>query len=414
MATSLARVSAGISGVLLLLLVSMPGAFAEEAEAGACPVVAAAQGVQVMVTKSDDVVLERPSGLAVPVAQSCVDYAVGESMGFASNPYPGDTVVVSVPLARGVTGAPVPDYPAYAASRYPSVEKSEVDQPGYSLHARSSKVSSQARARSGADQDSADAGATEVSAESLVDPKARTSTARSRSHTQPLTINDVLLLGDVRSTALATAGADGRVARSSELRIGRSQVAGQVVEITPAGVKTAGQTSPLPGDDPAEVLQAAGVQIRYLTEEKTSRGVLSAGIEVIARQQVEGTAVTVHYTFGRAFAAAAEVGEGPSADLPDLDAPVSAAADSGAPEGEDASGPNPATGDATSGPAPAEPPHAADVPPSEMAPEQVAVAGDPVDMGMTRLYLMIVFGALAMFASGTLLRLLGVKTRWTS
>lgn len=403
------------AGIALSPVTLAGSAAASEGGEESCPVVASAQGVQVMVSASDNILLQAPTGAAVPAAQTCVDYQIADSSGFAGNPYPGETVLAAPAIVRGATDAPVPDYPAYASSRHPSAEEAKVEQPGYALSAESTETSSTAHARSGLAQDGGTAATAVATAKSTVDPGSKVATSSAASDTQPLTVNDVLQLGRVHSSASAKVGADGKVTRSSELTIGRTRVADQVVEITPEGVRAGGQTAPLPEGDPAEALEAAGVRVRYLAEQKSSRGVLSAGIEVVAKQQdaQSGAVYTAHYTFGRAFAAVAPVEDRAAAGSP----PPAGTGSSGIP----ASSGTPAGASAGSGPSPssADPggvPEAAPAAPGSPEPAVAGPArlmGNPMDIGADGLYVVLVFGALAMFASGLLLRLLGVRTRWT-
>lgn len=403
-----------------MFLLGVPAAVAAEDSGGGCPVVATAQGVQVMVSASNNLLLQAPTGAVVPMALSCVNYGIAESSGFASNPYPGETVLAAPAIVRGASGLPVPDYPAYAASRHPSAEESTVEQQGYALSARSTETASESRARTGMGQDGTEAGGTLATASSAVEPEAGTATATATSDTQPVTVNEVLELGRVRSSASAKAGADGKVARTSALSIGRTAVAGQVVEITRDGVKAAGQTAPLPDADPAEQLESAGVRVRYLAEEKTARGVLSAGIAVTVRHQEAetGDVYTAVYTFGRAFAAAAPVeareggGTPPVPPLPPV--PGSGPAPAEAPAADVS-----ASGDAVaSGPAPDQAPAAPAVAADAALEPAVAgparLVGNPADMGLEGAYLVLVFGGLAVAVIGTLLRVLGVRTRWTA
>lgn len=413
------KLTAG-AGSVSLVLIGAPSATAAESPEGGCPVVAASQGVQVTVSASDNLFLEAPLGAGVPVAQACVDYGVKDSSAFASNPYPGETVIVAPGLARTITNLPIPDYPTYAASRHPSAPESGVEQQGYSLRSRSDVTSSSAHSRSGLGEDAGSAGWTVASAESSTDPAAGSASAAAKSDTQPLTINDVLRLGQVHSVATAQAGRDGKLERDSELTVGRTTVAGQTVEITPDGVRAAGQGSALPDTaGPEEALAEAGIRVRYLKAEQTEGGVLSAGIEVHSRQQDQetGAVYTVHYVFGRAFAAAAPPEEGPGPE-PVVPMPPVGAGDAGRPAsggtGVDAA-PADAGSAAPEAPEIAEAPAAAgDAPARSAAPAKVGLAGPPVDLGAAGLYLVIVFGAIAMFASATLLRLLGVRTRWTN
>lgn len=416
---------ATIAGASILLATGLaPGAAAEEAprEQAQCPVVAAAQGVQVTASKSDDLFLQAPTGVSAPVAQSCVNYGLQESQGFASSPYPGETVIAVPGLLAGQTGAPVPPYPAYVSSTYPAKQESGVSKPGYSLSSQSDQTSSRSRARSGLAQDQAGAGVMAASAEATVTPTEGTSDARAVSRTAPVTINDVLQLGTVRSLAAATVDADGQLLRESRLRVGHSSVGGQEVMITPEGVKLAGETIGAPKQaDPNDVLAQAGVRVRYLEKEKTSRGVLSAGIEVVAEQQDpnSGATYTVHHTFGRAFAAAAEVTQ-PSADeVTGMEIPTVSGGGAGAAEAEPSIGDAKGVRPAAAGPEAAQgrtAPKGAEAPAVAAAPQEAKarLAGEPVDMGMAGVYLMIVFAGLATVVGGTLLRLLGVRTRWIS
>lgn len=415
-----------VGGIALSAAAVEGSAVAQEPAEGGCPVVASAQGVQVMITVEDQL-LDQPSGVGAPVAQTCVNFGLSDSMGFASNPYPGETVLSLPALVwgpsglEGATGQSTPAYPGYAASRYPVETKSQSEQPGYSLRAASTETSSKARAYSGLTQDATNVATTVATAESVVDPAALTGTATAASDTQPLTFNEVLELGRVRSNASAAVNAKGTVRRESSLVIGRTTVADQVVQITPRGVEAAGQTVPVAGSDPAEALAEAGIQVRYLAEEKVPNGVLSAGVEVVVKQEsklASGRYYRVHYIIGRAFAAADKV-ERPVGGVPvggALPGPVAGGGLGGDAEGAGESG----------GPAPesASVPEAAESPPAPEAAPQAAPApqvaapagwvGRPIDMGMAGFYLVLVCGAAAMFAGTTLLRLLGVRTRWTS
>lgn len=403
---------------LLLSAVGLPGWAAATSGEGGCPVVASAQGVQVMVSASDNLLLQAPTGASVPHAQACVNFGLSDSSGFAGSPYPGETVLAAPALVRGAIdeAAPIPDYPAHATSRHPGSEDSEVEQPGLSLSSHSSGTSTEARAYTGVGQDGTDAGSALATASAEVDPDAKTATATAVSDTQPLTVNEVLELGRVRSIATAEIDADGKVRRTSKLLVGRTAVAGQVVQITPEGVEAAGQTAPLPEADPVKQLEAAGIEVRYLTEEKTERGVLSAGIEVTLRRTDPdtGAVTTVAYTLGRAFAAVAPVeARGGTPAVPGVPAiPPPAEGAPAVAEGQAPLESAPVAGDfSEAAPLPGKAP---DVAPALVVAQPTRTAGKPVDMGVTGFYLVVVFAALTMVASGTLLRLLGVRTRWTA
>lgn len=412
------RVLAGLTGALLLA--GLPAAAsADEPREGSCPVVAAAQGMQVTVGVSDNLLLNSPAGVGIPVAQACVDYGVRDSSAFASSPYPGETVILAPGLVANRIGQPVPGYPAYAASRAPAKEHAEAEQPGYSLRADSTETTSKARARSAIGPEGDGPGATLATAESVVDPETAAATATGTSDTQPMTINEELRLGQIHSVATAEVGQDGKLRRSSDLTIGRTTVGGQEVVITPDGLRVAAETVGLPETPPADVLEEAGIAVRYLAAEQTARGVMSAGIEVTARQQdpESGTVTTVRYTLGRAFASAAVVEQDAGGGELDLAPPVGGTDAAAPPASGSGSGPSDSD-DTADPPSAAAAPESAEAPADEAPPPETAspnqLAANPVDMGASALYLVLMFGALVMVAGATLLRLLGVKTRWTS
>lgn len=420
------------SGAVLLSLSGLPGAAAAQSadeqppEERSCPVVAAATGVHLMGRASDNILLEKPGGVSLPAAQSCVAYGLRDSWSFAGAPHPGENLTALPASLRG-SGLPVPDYPAHVASRYPASPKAEKSENGYTLRARSGETSSESTAHSGVDEEAASIAAATVSARSEVDPVEGTSRAHAESDTRPITIADVLVLGRIRSTATASMSADGAVTRDASLRVGTTSVAGERVEITPDGVVAAGQTVGTPTPDPAEALEEAGISVRYLTPLKTERGVVAAGIEVLVRHRdaESGAVYEAHYTLGRALAAVSEVPADPGSGG-DVAAGTSTGTES-ATSGAGTASEQPVAGDAASGPATAadvsgapgapqaaEAPHVAPPPDVRAAPAPARLSGTPVGMGIAGLYLVIVFGALAMVAGGTLLRLLGVKTRWTA
>ncbi|MPY79406.1 MAG: hypothetical protein GEV04_13140 [Actinophytocola sp.] len=408
------------SASVLLPVSGLPAAAEEPPpEERTCPVVAAAQGVHLMVSASDNILLEKPGGVSLPAAQSCVDYVVRESWSFAGAPYPGENMA-ALPASLRNSGLPVPDYPAYTSSRYPSSQRSAKSEHGYTLRASSEETSSESAAHTGANDDTASALSLAASAMSAVDPAAGTSRAHAESDLRPITIKGVLELGRIHSTATATMTRDGEVRRDSLLSVGQTSVAGQRVRITQDGIEAVGKTVDMPRPDPAAALEAAGITMRYLAASKTKRGVLSAGIEVLVRYRdaERGEAYQAHYALGRTFAAAAEVTANESGVF-------GGAVPTGTESGERGTGEARVPVAAASGPAPEESgvpssagavsaPEMAPPPEVRAAPAPARLVGAPLDMGFAGLYLVIVFGALATVAGGTLLRLLGVKTRWTS
>jgi len=387
------------------------GSKAGPAEGSCSAALAVAHGVQVTVTRSDNLLLEKPGGSGVPVAQACVDYSLRDATAFASSPYPG-------PILVGLAARVPTGYPAYVHSRYPGAEESEVDEPGMKLLARSSETASTGRGQTALDPENGTASALAV-ADSSVDPAAGTSIATATAEVQPLTVKDVLRVGEVDSVAKARSTKDGTIERSSDLRVGRTTVAGQEVVITPRGVQAAGQTTAIPDTGSVEEqLAQAGVTVRYLRAEKTSAGILSAGIEInVENEDPGGAGTTVHYLLGRSFATAAPVDTTPTSR--DGQSGLSGPPASGGEVGPVSPGSAPEAPVAEASVPDAAPPAPESAPQPKVAGEQgtaqsMALAGHPVDLGISAVYLVIVLGAVAMFVSGTLVRVLGVKTRWTS
>lgn len=296
-----ARRASAVGAVVLAIMAGTPVNAVADEPAGGCPVMASAEVVQIMAHARVNVFLEEPFGAGVPVARTCVDYAVRESWGFASHPYPGAAVLDARDLAAATTGQDLPGYPAYAASQYPANEESSVERAGYALRSRSGETSSEASALAGLGQDSGSAGVHRATTTASVDPAAGTSAATARATAQPITLGGVLALGQVDSVAQARIGSDGKLVRRSSLTIGRTTVAGQVVEITPDGLRAAGQRLPAPDDGPAEALQQAGISLRYLRAEQAGSGVRSAGLEVtLTREDPQtGSPHSVTFTLGR-------------------------------------------------------------------------------------------------------------------
>lgn len=411
-----ARIGGAVA--VLVAIAAVPGAAADVAvDETACPVVASATGLSVLGSASNNAFLSAPVGAVTPMAQACVAYALEDSEAFASHPYPGELVLSAPAIVADRLGQAAPDNPTYVKSRYPAVDRRQREQQGYALDVRSARTASAAQARSAVDREDSGAGALQASASTAVDPKARTAKSAAESDTAPLVFADVLELGRVHSAATATIDAAGKVVRKSQLTIGRTEVGGRVVEITPNGIRAGDQTAPLPEQNLAEALEAAGIQVRYLAAERTSGGVLAPGVLItVTQRDPDGAEYTAQYTIGRAFAQVAPVEAAPDgpAAIPTAGPPAAGPAAGGR---GGTSGEAPSSGEAAgSGSAPEsapEPPATAgDAPAPSVAAPQRLVA-NPSDIGAEAVYLGIAFGAVGLWAGGMMLRLIGVRSRWT-
>jgi hypothetical protein len=385
----------------------------DPAEAMACPVVASAQGLRITVTKPGDLVLNEPAGSDSPTAQTCVNVALSTSTAFASVDNPGATVM-SLPGTVGTTaGTAVPDFPGYVASSYPSQPKSDdAEQGAVGLHVRSTETSSTAEAEVGSPTAVGQGQAT-ASATATVEPASAHAAATAASVTAPFTINGLLTVGEVRSSARATISGQGPVQRTSSLEIGRTTMAGQEVVITSHGVRAVGQVVPLPpSDDTTSQLRRAGIEVTYLSAQPTAHGVLSPGVRIRAeREDPSGAVTVVDYVLGRAFAGVSPV-------MSQLDASSSHPAR-----------PDPVTGigssdraaragaslDAATSPSTAPGPRVADEGQQAASSDRsLSLTGARLSPGLGALYLALILGGLVILASSTSIRLMGVRTRWIS
>lgn len=418
---------AGVASALVWVPVMAPASAEAIVE---YDVTARADGVRVKVEVLNFAVVENVADVGVSTAQSRTSSSGGTG-GFAGNPHPGDLVLAVPDTAEGAIGentgqeVDVPDYPLYVSSSHPIKPEGEVEQPGYSLSSRSDESSSTARAAMGVETEQAVVGRVLASAESTADLTTGAATSAAESDVHGITINEVLQIGRIRSSATVISKPDGAVTRSSDLNILDTRVAGQRVVITSKGVEAAGQTEDLPSSAPVtDTLREAGITIRYLTEEKVGKqGILSAGIEVVVerRDPTEGSHATVvaTYQFGRTFATADGGAEELQVESPVARTP-SAEAGSPTPTAAVEASPPQEVPEEVAAPIPEE----AGSPPAEAPPPALGEQGTeqsaarlmvrPGDLGALGIYATLVFVALAVFVGGTLVRLLGVRTRWTS
>lgn len=106
-------------------------------------------------------------------------------------------------------------------------------------------------------------------AKSTVDLAIGAARASTVSYVQGMTINDVLQVGRVYSTATVTSKPDGPVIRTSDLSMADTRIAGQRVTIAPQGVIAVGNTvGLLSSDRVTDTLKRAGVSARYLAEDE--------------------------------------------------------------------------------------------------------------------------------------------------
>ena len=239
------------------------------------------------------------------------------------------------------------------------------------------------------------------------------------------------------STASAVVGPTGVVTVKSSLVVGDATVAGQRVDIGPAGLELPGSTVPLPTDSPViDALRQAKVSVTYLEPVAEQNGVISAGLEISSVQPIPDSNAygTVSYVIGQAEAHA-----GGSGSVQSTSPPTSAAAllPSSASPAPPPGTPVPApitrssSSDTSVGPTDPSPVDAGpQVAATQAAATQAAVSQSPTEQAPSALspertavvsvnwtlavYLLLALAALVALVGGTLTRYIGVRMPWGS
>jgi hypothetical protein len=388
-----------------------------------------------------------------PVSQSVID-GLGNSRAFASLPYPGDLAISGPGLLAGLTGLPSPPpYPFYVSSSHPTTPEAKVGQPGYELAATSaestSKGSTMTGGGSGSEANASSIGKTVTGAETSRDAASGVVTAVATGTADVINIGGVLRIGQVDAKAKVTRGPGSEPTREASFAINGVTIAGQTVGFSEKGFTLGGTNTPIPPGNPLlEALKQAKITVAYLSRIDNQDGVVSPGLVIRHEQATPGGPTMVfRYVFGQ-MAASATVSGSPTSigdSLPALDTGPSdtqvvgdtvpadtstpTAIDTALPAGTDtgaydsSSSSSNSTGSYDSGsgvatttdPAPAEATPAPAAPPTNLVQEAAPISGTPMALVDTSsIYLILVAGATVALLGGTVLRLMGVKLKWTS
>lgn len=249
---------------------------------------------------------ENPVVYGTPAStQSLVD-SVGQSIAFASAPYPGE-IMAGTPdngngIIAGYGGPPVfPSYPFYVQSSYPARPSADQDQTGQQLHARSDQYASAGHARSGLiPGDVIAATQAQASSRAAVDPGTGTMTATADSRLDAFKVTDKLQIGKSASHAGIVAEPGKPIVKESSFTVASLVVNGVEVGLTDQGFRL-GDQSP-PGADLAAVfapLRQAGVNVEYLPATGTESSIESAGLKVTQVREIGGQTQRVSLILGR-------------------------------------------------------------------------------------------------------------------
>ena len=441
---------AGASGVLAAAVLAVATTVAGGAEAPPAPTsyeaVASAEGVRFSFGAPGFVAVDTFIDGGGPVSQSVID-GLGNSRAFASLPYPGDLAISGPGLLAGLTGLPSPPpYPFYVSSSHPTTPESKLAQPGYALTAKSAESSSEGSTMtgggSGSGASASAVGSTVTDATTSRDAASGVVTAVATGTADVVNIGGVLRIGQVDARAKVTRGPGTDPTREATFVINGMTIAGQTVGFSEKGFTFAGTNVPIPPGNPLlAALAQAKITVQYLSRVDNPDGVVSPGL-VIRQEQATpgGPTMVIRYVFGQ-MAASATVSGSPTSiggSLPALDTgpsdtqvinpPVPP------PPSSTTTGPAalPATTDENStygssgtaadsgasnvaeptpeGAAPATAPPAANI-----VQEAAPISRTPMTLVDTAsIYLILVAGAATALVGGTVLRLLGVKLKWTS
>jgi hypothetical protein len=397
-------------GAIAVLALSL-GASRASAYDGRFSGVAAAAGVRVTLLLPNAPATNEPADLGAPVAQAALD-SLGSSQGFASFPYPGDLVVSAPGLVAGFApGTPsLPPYPLYVSSDHPLRPAASLSLGPLQLHATSTPSSSASSARvstANADQPGGSLSATA----SLQNRGDGTVIATSVGDTAGFSTGP-LRIGSIRSTATVTLKSDGSVSRQSSLEIADVTVGGTKIGLGPQGVTLADRTVPLPSSSPVRsALEAAGIQVSYLSSENTKSGIVAAGIKIsqVFSAPTAGTGRIV-YLFGQSSAEVSGNTDGQSLRVTDSPMTLGQVPTATGPTGGAVSAPGDAPGvigAAKQKVAPSSTPTAA----LGRAPR--GATSVTARLGAASLYLVLVMAAVTALGAGSLVRWRAVRLPWS-
>ncbi len=297
-------------------------AYTLSARADSVGVQTIAQEAPVVAIGGGEIALVTPSS-----AQSQLD-SFGASRSFASAPYPGDLIVSLPPTIAGVSGgqAPVPNYPAYVSSDYPTRNDQVMQFGPQQLVAHSEQDASSAQAQIGIQSTPPEVAAAITKTSVVRDAASGAATALADALLSPLSYTDVIRLGQVHTTAKAVYDpATGRSVLSSTFDAGNVTIAGQTFGLTSNGLVVPGSKTPVDDATIAELLKNTGTALEVLPEQRTATSVTSAGLRLTYQQVLPNAGLTtVRLILGQVSATAVS-GEAGNAVAPAPSSPGSAA-----------------------------------------------------------------------------------------
>lgn len=383
--------------------------------------VASADGIRVLLEVPGAPLSSNLFDGGAPVTQAKVN-GLGESVAYASMPYPGENASTLPNMVLPLLGLPaLPSYPLTARSETGTAPEAAVGEGPLRLEAESTPRRSAARSSSGGGADVVSVGLITTGAEAALADGGGIS-SKATSTVEAFTVPGQLRIGAVESTASAEQAGDGAPTTSSSLTAEGVTVAGVTIGVDRDGITLPGQKAPVPDTTGlSPVLDGAGITLRYLEPVPTEGGVISAGLAItVPVPNPAGQPATATYILGRT-AATVHAAFAPAA--PPL-APLAPTV-GGAPASPGAAVPPPADlAPATPPDLGASLPDAGTVEPSpdaapptpggRIAAPQVAGAVAPAaSTAATVFYLVLALGGLVALSGSFLVRTIGVRLQWT-
>lgn len=381
---------------------------------------ATADGVRVLVEVPGFPLTANIFDGGAPVTQAKVN-GLGESVGYASMPYPSENLTTLPGMLLPLVGLPaLPSYPLTARSEAGSAPEARVGEGPLLLEAESSPRASTARSVTGGAAGLVNVGTVTSEVEAALD-EAGAVTSSGRSTVEALTVPGLLRVGAAESTARAERPASGELRAESSFLVDGLTVAGVTVGVDDEGIRLPGQTAPVPDTEGlSPVLDAAGISMRYLEQVETEGGVVSAGLSIsVPVQSPLGAPATATYILGRTSASVSAV-HAPAVSAP----PVPVGSPGGAPTVGAGSPSTSGTGPGSLAGGPVAAPDLSSTGAPTVAPggtsggttAPVRPAGSVIPEASTAatvFYLTLVLGGLVALTGSFLVRTIGVRLLWT-
>lgn len=275
-ARALAGAALGVAAVAVAVVSPAP----PSAAAGSFTATADARLLAVDLTTEPGVLFDQLVDAGYEVAQAQLD-SLGGSTGFASNPYPSETVVLLpgllASLSAGGTSDVVPPYPLIATSAHPLTPDDRLAAGPVVLEASSRAAGSRAQAADGAGRSVAEVG---------YDEGTDTVVARAETSLASVPVSSALTLHGLRSVAEVRRTSAGDLERTSSFEIAAVTILGQRIALGAGGLELAGGVVPVAGGVDAllgpllDAVAAQGTTIELLPAVETADGIVSAGIRI--------------------------------------------------------------------------------------------------------------------------------------